>query len=115
MRTYCEVVISDFMPAIKAMIARNLLDKHGMTQADIAKRMKTTQPAISYYKREMRGAKVKFLQKNKKVNEFIEDVSSRVSSGTIRFIDISVLCKLLREEKFMDENSEVCNFCTCKK
>lgn len=112
MRTYCESVILDFMPGIKAMIARSLLEKHGMTQSEVAKRMKTTQPAISYYKRELRGTKVKLLQRNSKINEFVNDVAGRVSSGTIKFIDVSVLCKLLREEKLMKEDSEFCNFCS---
>lgn len=111
MRTYCEVVVIDFLPAVKALVAKTLLEKHGMTQVEVAKKMKTSQPAISYYKRELRGTKTKFLQKNEKIMEFVDDVAAKVFGGSIRSIDMPKLCKLLHEEKLVDEDPENCNFC----
>ena len=112
MRTYCELVVINFMPAVKALIAKNLLEKHGMTQRQVAEKMKITQPAISYYKRELRGTKTKFLQKNERVMQFVVETAAKVSTGTIKFIDMSTLCRMLREEKLMSEDSESCNFCS---
>ena len=63
--------MSDFLPAMRALVAKELINNYGMTQTDVAKKMDMTQPAISYYLHELRGIKVKVLNKNEKVMDFV--------------------------------------------
>ena len=62
MKLYCEVVVGEILPALRALITYDLIQNSGMTQAQIAKKLGLTQPAISQYGKYLRGEKVKELQ-----------------------------------------------------
>ncbi len=64
MKFYCEIFTKNFLPAIRAIIAEHLIEKHGLTQIEAAKKMGLTQAAISHYLRSKRGAKAYNLIKN---------------------------------------------------
>jgi hypothetical protein len=49
MMTPCETILKKFLPALKAGIAQELYEEHGMKQVDIAKRLGVTQAAVSKY------------------------------------------------------------------
>lgn len=70
MKFYCEVFTRNFLPAIRAIIAEYLTEKHGLTQIEAAKKMGLTQAAISHYLRSKRGAKAYNFLKN--ANEALE-------------------------------------------
>lgn len=76
MEILCERFVNHYLPAIRSMIAKRLLERYDLTQNEVAKKMKTTQPAISHYIREARGKKVKELESNdilsKKIDEIVE-------------------------------------------
>lgn len=101
MKTICEAVITDFMPAIRALVTKELMNSYGMSQSEVAKKLKITQPAVSYYQRELRGSKVRILQNNEKVLQFVKKLSSEISDGSLKSIDIHGLYKILREEKIL--------------
>lgn len=83
MRLECEKFAKDVLPAVRAVIARDLLEKHGLTQKEAARRMQTTQPAISQYKNKLRGRKVKELDASKEVSRKISDLARGIARQKI--------------------------------
>lgn len=49
MRTPCEIVVKEYLPMLRAMIAEKLILKHGWTQRRVSETLGMTQPAISGY------------------------------------------------------------------
>jgi len=48
MFSYCEIMVKDFLPNIRALVAHRLKSK-GFSQSQISKLLGVTQPSISYY------------------------------------------------------------------
>lgn len=94
MRLTCEIAAKYFIPAIRAMIAMKLVRDHGFTQVEAAKRLNTTQPAISYYLRSLRGSKA--IEALKKYPDIMSLIDKMVKLIIERY-DEKELCKLMCE------------------
>ena len=57
MSTNCEAVARQVLPLYRAFVAKELIEKHGCTQVQVAKKLGTTQAAISQYITSKRGFK----------------------------------------------------------
>lgn len=53
----CEYIARKYLPLYRAFVAKELTEKHGYTQKQAAKKLGTTQPAISQYLSSKRGHK----------------------------------------------------------
>ncbi|MBI4015429.1 MAG: helix-turn-helix domain-containing protein [Candidatus Aenigmarchaeota archaeon] len=82
MKFLCEVIVQDVLPAMKALLAKELTHKYGLTQKQAAEKMGCTQAAVSQYLRELRGYKVKLLQKDEKSMEKLEELAKKLASGS---------------------------------
>jgi predicted transcriptional regulator len=51
----CEVVVRQFLPSFRFLVAKELVDNHNYSQTDAAKKVGTTQAAISQYFHAKRG------------------------------------------------------------
>ena len=56
MRPPCEVVVKEVLPAIRAMLVKELIERHQFSQVEVARGLGITQPAVSQYLRMLRGA-----------------------------------------------------------
>jgi len=56
MKPPCEVVVKEVLPAIRAMLVRELIGHHRLSQVEVADKLGITQPAVSQYLRMLRGA-----------------------------------------------------------
>lgn len=65
------------------MIAKELVEVHGLTQREAARRMGLTQPAISQYKKQLRGYRVAAIKKNPEVMTKIIDIASQLARGEL--------------------------------
>jgi predicted transcriptional regulator len=54
----CEVAAKSVIPALRAMIARELIEDYGMKQELVAERLGITQAAVSKYRHQVRGEAV---------------------------------------------------------
>jgi predicted transcriptional regulator len=105
MKPYCEIVVQLVLPKMRALIAKRLMEKYKLTQQDAASKLGLTQSAISQYTRELRGSKVKILEKDEIVNKEIEKFVDRVASG--EFDSLTMLnsfcniCKTIRKRKIL--------------
>jgi predicted transcriptional regulator len=108
MKPVCEVMVMEVLPGIRAMVARKLVEKHGMSQKAAAERLGTTQPAISQYKRELRGSRLRSIAENPELIRIIDSIASRTASGKLGHDEISTeLCSVCR---FMRKEGLACEF-----
>ena len=55
MLTPCEIAVKCALPSVRAMMATELMNKHSLNQAQAAKLLGISQPAISLYQKKLRG------------------------------------------------------------
>lgn len=55
MKMPCELVVTYVLPTARGALARELVEKHGMTQTQVAKLFGVTSAAVSQYIKGMRG------------------------------------------------------------
>ncbi len=113
MKPFCEIIVADVLPALRAIVANELSKAHGLTQTQISKKLGMTQPAISQYMSELRGRKVKIILSNKKVMELVKKLSQEIAIGDVspEYIHkkLCEICKLIREEGVIcDLHEEAC-------
>jgi predicted transcriptional regulator len=113
MKPFCEVVTTSVLPSIRSIMTRELMTTYNMTQQEIAETLGLTQPAVSQYKRQSRGSKVKILEEEKEILDMIKGltkdiVDKRVNTRQVnqRFCQV---CKKIREKKLICKlHEEIC-------
>jgi hypothetical protein len=103
----CEVIAKYVLPAFRSLIAKELLEKHGFTQVAAAKKLGTTQAAISHYFSSKRGEKyVKLLENRPLIKSMIQDITDRLVAGTISSIEMKerlcALCSSIQNHSILD-------------
>ncbi|MFQ6020760.1 MAG: transcriptional regulator [Candidatus Aenigmatarchaeota archaeon] len=106
MKPYCESVVQVLLPAIRALITKELIEKYNLTQQDAAKRLGITQAAISQYRRDLRGSRTRILEKDKEITEEIGKFASRIVSGDLESAlnsmeGICSICKIIRRKEIL--------------
>jgi predicted transcriptional regulator len=99
----CESIARHVLPIYRAYVAKELVERYGYTQVNAAKKIGTTQPAISQYLSSKRGRKkianydeiVPLVQKaSVKVAKRIATATMSRNEFTMSFCD---LCKELQK------------------
>ncbi len=98
-KAQCELVTRYIMPAVRALVASILVSKYGLTQVEAARKMGTTQAAISYYLNSKRGFKaVTMLEKNKEILKDIEEFTDAIYKGNLSEEELAEqLCRICRK------------------
>ncbi|MEM2153494.1 MAG: helix-turn-helix domain-containing protein [Nitrososphaeria archaeon] len=92
----CEVVVKTILPNIRALIAKELLEKHHLKQTDIAKTLRISQSAVSMYIRRYRGASLN-LKEDSEVYEKIVWLSEKFFESNLSQRElISKVCEICR-------------------
>ncbi len=121
MKPPCEIIANQVLPFIRAMVAKRLVEGYGLSQSLAAKRLGMSQPAISQYKRELRGSRAE-LREYPKLLDMVNSLARGVSDGslsqeqaTLEFCRIcrylkfeGIICKLHRD---LYPGLESCNIC----
>jgi hypothetical protein len=119
----CEVAVKCVLPAVRAMMAKQLMTKHGLNQEQAAKLLRVSQPAISLYNRRKRGKAID-LGKDAEITKLVENLAASLVESKMthkefipRFCEIcrtirakGLLCKM---HKTFDPtiNIEECELC----
>ena len=102
MKPFCEVIVADVLPALRAIVTGELSKTYGLTQVRISKKLGITQPAVSQYKRELRGHNVRVLTSNEKVMALVRKLTREIalSDKDARHVHLAlcVICRKIREE-----------------
>ncbi len=105
MKTHCERVSQNILPAVRALLAMELIEKHKMTQGKVALKLGVSQAAVSQYTRAIRGGKTRALLNNHDTKKFIKILAGRISSGEIDHSngaeEMCGICRLVREKQII--------------
>ena len=105
MKPYCEVMVASILPAMRSLITRELLTTYNLTQMEASELLGITQAAISQYNKESRGAKVKILEKDKKIMKMIKKLAKKIARGNMSSLKINSefceICKEIRKRKLI--------------
>lgn len=107
MKPYCEIASQYLLPTMRALIAKTLMEKYKMTQQDAASKIGLTQSAVSQYMRQLRGSKVKLIEKDSGIMEEVEKFAGRIASGELDKMGtldaFCEICRLARKRKLLCE------------
>lgn len=102
MRTVFEIVSQEVLPCLRAQIAKKLLE-NGFSQKQVADRLGLSQPAISQYKKNLRGHRTGIFVDYPQILEETNSIAARVASGELDIgkatTEMFSLCKELVEGK----------------
>jgi predicted transcriptional regulator len=105
MKPFCEIIVTDILPAMRAIVAKELIEEYGLNQTQVSKKLGITQPAVSQYKSELRGRGVKILYSDKKIMCSIKNLSKKIASDEIDLKKIHQnfckICLKIRKEKII--------------
>ncbi len=83
MKVPCELIVTYVLPTAKGALAKELVNKHGMTQVQVARLFGVTSAAISQYLKGIRGGN-SVIDKSAYKEDFyrmIEDMADSIAAG----------------------------------
>lgn len=96
MRPFCEIMVTEVFPTVRALIAKELMDNLNYNQAEAAQKMGITQPAISQYMRSLRGKKAKLFGTEDKVIKSIKSAAKALAVQKNPF-ESHILCNVCKD------------------
>ncbi|RLI77890.1 transcriptional regulator [Archaeoglobales archaeon] len=107
MKPPCTVVVKYILPAIRAKVARELIEKRGYRVKEASELLGLTQAAISQYLSSKRGQKgMELIEKSEKVMSVIMELVDGVVNGKITVDDeadyLCRICDALKEDNLLD-------------
>ena len=96
MRPPCEIVVRYVLPTFRSLVAKELIEKYSMSQQTAAKKLGTTQAAVSYYLYAKRGDKrMKQLESIPSIRLAANKVAKGIASENFSIIDsMTMFCEL---------------------
>ena len=121
--TPCEVEVKSALPSVRAMVANELMDKYSLKQAQVAKLLGVSQPAISLYQKKLRGNSLD-LWEDPDITASVTRQAELLANGTAQarnnLVWFCSICKTLRAKGYLCRihsdldpalDSETCGFC----
>ena len=103
----CEVASKSVIPALRAMVARELIEAYGMKQEQVAERLGVTQAAVSKYQHQVRGEAVE-LEKASEVQEISRNIASMLSKNPSPLAVSQKLCQACTDIRALGLMCETC-------
>jgi predicted transcriptional regulator len=120
----CEVGVKTVLPAIRALMARDIVEKHGMKEQQAAEILGLSQSAISRYTTKDRGNLITIEdvpEVQTRIDQMINLLLREKSHQTIELLELFCeTCKIIREKglicqlcqkKTRKTEAETCAFC----
>jgi predicted transcriptional regulator len=122
MKIPCEIIVWHLLPSIRRVLIKELVEKHKLTQAQVARRFGVTDATISMYMKSKRGS-YKEIEDGRFYEEFMVDVkqaAGRIVGGSDVVVEVCRLCKTFRSSSTFIEIYElhigkVVPTCFCQK
>jgi len=99
-----ELASKSVIPAIRALVVKRLVEEHGMTQQQAAKLLGVTQPAVSKYLHQKRGAAIR-LNGIKEIDQATGEIAKMVSSRRVKPLEvmskIEAACDYVKRNRYM--------------
>jgi len=102
----CEVAVKSVVPAIRALVAKELTRTYGLKQNDVASLLGITQTAVSKYTRHVRGKALE-IESVVEVQPMITEIVVMLAGGRISRSELTArfcsACKIIRQRRLMCE------------
>jgi len=106
----CEVVAKYIMPIFRALVAKELREKYGFSQNEIAAKLGITQAAVSHYINSKRGNRMLAeIQQIKGVGQAVDEVSASIAKENdydSMLLAFCKLCRIVKDSKSFWESFE---------
>ncbi len=119
----CEFAVRSVVPALRALVARELSTSYNLKQDDIASLLGITQSAVSQYLRNVRGRAVNIEELNE-INEITQTLAMGLANNNLSQRHITQqycrACQIIREKRLLCQvhqrldpafNTDSCNAC----
>jgi predicted transcriptional regulator len=96
----CEAIARYILPIYRSVIAKDLIEKYKLTQVEAAKKIGTTQAAISQYIHSKRGygGPSQFENAMPKIRKHAHKIAKRIAKENISSNEVmKVFCELCRD------------------
>jgi predicted transcriptional regulator len=108
MKPYCVTVVKYILPAMRALITKELMEKYGLRKIDVADRMSLSPAAVTQYSKGVRGSHyVKEISSSKEIMKKISEISEAVADdeATVEALmeNMCEVCRLIRSKKKIGE------------
>lgn len=104
----CEIASKSVIPALRAMVARELIDQYGLKQEQVAVRLGVTQAAVSKYRHQVRGEAVE-LESAPEVKTISKDIASMLSKNPEPIAVSQKLCQACTDIRALGLMCETCH------
>ena len=105
MRPYCEIIVQTVLPTLRSIIAKELVEKYGLSQTIAAKRLGTTRAAVTQYLSLKRGKAMNEITGMSWVKSYVDRIAKEISNDSKNsnslpevMTILCELCKLMRKE-----------------
>ncbi|MCS7119160.1 MAG: transcriptional regulator [Archaeoglobaceae archaeon] len=104
MKPHCIYIVKYVLPALRAMVARELL-KRGFRMKDVAEMLGLTQAAVSQYISYKRGQKgLKAIEKNENIRRIVMELTELIAQGKAKADDgAEYLCRICESIRSFEE------------
>lgn len=104
LRPPCEVVVRYLLPAFRSLVAKELVERHNLSQVASASKLGTTQAAVSQYVYSKRGKRgVSELESIPRVRSAVKRIAREIAGEESSSVETTwsfcLLCKSLREQE----------------
>ena len=86
MKFACEIVVRDILPVLRAMLAKELIEKYGYTKSQTALTLGVTSSSVTYYLDSKRGYRTKIVEKGN-LDKLVEKMAKGLAEGTLTQFD----------------------------
>ena len=100
----CEMVVFELLPTARGAIAKELVDRHGYTQAGVAQIFGITSVAISQYLKGLRGGN-KYVDESVHRDEFFSRISviaDNLAKGSDLTTELCALCGFFKQSGMIE-------------
>ena len=104
----CEIASKSVIPALRAMVARELIEKYGLKQEQVAARLGVTQAAVSKYRHQIRGEAVQ-LESTPEVRNISKDIALLLSKNPDPISVSHKLCQACTDIRALGLMCETCH------
>jgi predicted transcriptional regulator len=109
MKIPCELIVWYVLPSIRRELARELVEKHHLSQAEVARRFGVTDAAISQYLKSKRGTS-KEIENSGKYDEFrkeLEQSAVRIVNGSDIVTETCRICEFVKRNGMLAKVYEI--------
>lgn len=105
MRFEAEVIAEELLPAVRSIIATRLSKDYGLTQEEIASRLRITQPAVSQYLNGSRASDqvIDSLRSDPQVDILLDDAAGKAARDNDFSDEISRIVENVRDKGILKQ------------